>query len=92
MSLATNSGDDLSVCSLFYVYDVSQNIFIVASSESTKHIEHIKQKSGVAGNILLETKMCAKFKPVTKLNETLIFNIFNSFANISIQSLFTDVR
>ena len=62
MSLATTFENELSVCSLFYVYDVLQHCFIVASSEDTLHIKHIKQSSKIAGNILLETDKIGEIK------------------------------
>jgi len=62
MSLATSDGDELSVCSLFYAYDEKCRCFVVASSEDTTHIRHIKQRSSVAGNILLETDEVAKIE------------------------------
>jgi uncharacterized protein YhbP (UPF0306 family) len=62
MSLATSLGDDLSVCSLFYVYDASSNSFIVASSDETTHIKHISDNKRVAGNILLETLSVGKIQ------------------------------
>lgn len=55
MSLATTYMDEISVCSLFYVYDESSLSFVVASSKRTTHIEHIEKNSNIAGNILLET-------------------------------------
>lgn len=62
MSLATTCDGSLSVCSLFYLYDKKTNTFIVASSEDTTHIKHIKKNSLVAGNILLETKQVLKIQ------------------------------
>ena len=61
MSLATN-GDELSVCSLFYAFSEKELSFIVASSDDTTHIKHIKQNKNVAGNILLETKAIGKIQ------------------------------
>jgi len=55
MSLATVLEDELSVCSLFYVFDEPSLSFIVASSDETTHIKHIKENKNIAGNILLET-------------------------------------
>ncbi|EQB39990.1 hypothetical protein M947_02915 [Sulfurimonas hongkongensis] len=60
LSLATSDGDELSVCSLFYIYDGLT--FVVASSEDTTHIKHIKKNQNVAGNILLETKEVGKIQ------------------------------
>jgi len=62
MSLATTFDDELSVCSLFYVYDESKRCFIVASSDKTTHIKHIKLNSKIAGNILLETDKVGEIK------------------------------
>ena len=64
MSLATTDLKDLSVCSLFYAYSRDKNSFIVASSDDTTHIEHIKKHANVAGNILLETKTIGKIQGV----------------------------
>lgn len=64
MSLATTDFKDLSVCSLFYAYSKEKNTFVVASSDETTHIEHIKQNADVAGNILLETKTVGKIQGV----------------------------
>ena len=64
MSLATTYNDELSVCSLFYAYSKEKNIFVVASSDDTTHIEHIKQNADVAGNILLETSTVGKIQGV----------------------------
>ena len=62
MSLATTFEDELSVCSLFYVYDKETKCFVVASSEETLHMKHIKQNARVAGNILLETQSVGKIQ------------------------------
>ena len=55
MSLATRDEENLSVCSLFYYYDVDENVFIVASSSDTTHIKHTQKYPDVAANIVLET-------------------------------------
>lgn len=62
MSLASSSGDTLSVCSLFYAYDAQSISFIVASSDETRHIQNIQKNARVAGNILLETKTVGKIQ------------------------------
>jgi len=62
MSLATNFEDELSVCSLFYAYSKELNSFVVASSEDTTHIKHIKNNPNIAANILLETKTIGKIQ------------------------------
>jgi len=62
MSLASSCDNELSVCSLFYVYIESKHLFIVASSDDTTHIKHIKNSSKIAGNILLETNSIGEIK------------------------------
>ena len=62
LSLATSANQDLSVCSLFYAYKEEELSFIVASSDKTTHINHIKCNNTVAGNILLETKEVGKIQ------------------------------
>ncbi len=62
MSLATTNFKELSVCSLFYAYSREKNCFVVASSDDTTHMEHIKQNSNVSGNVLLETKTVGKIQ------------------------------
>ncbi|MFA6191753.1 MAG: pyridoxamine 5'-phosphate oxidase family protein [Sulfurimonas sp.] len=64
MSLATSTADEISVCSLFYAFDEQKLSFVVASSDNTKHIEHIAKNSNIAGNILLETKIVGKIQGV----------------------------
>jgi len=62
MSLATSFKDEVSSCSLFYAYSEELNSFVVASSEDTTHIKHIKNNPIVAANILLETKTVGKIQ------------------------------
>jgi len=62
MSLATVLQDELSVCSLYYVFDETSRSFIVASSDKTTHIKHIKENKNIAGNILLETDKVAEIQ------------------------------
>lgn len=62
MSLATTDLENLSVCSLFYTYSSERNCFIVASSDTTTHIEHIQKNKNISGNILLETKTVGKIQ------------------------------
>ena len=72
LSLATSSGDELSVCSLFYTYCKTSNSFIVASDDKTLHIEHISKNKNIAGNIVLETKTIGKIKGVQLRGEFLV--------------------
>ena len=56
MSLATCNEDEVSACSVFYVYDVDTQRFVFASAEETLHVKHFYHNPHVAGNIFLETK------------------------------------
>ncbi|WP_297484571.1 hypothetical protein [Sulfurimonas sp.] len=62
LSLATSFNNMPSVCSAFYVYDAQSHSFVIASSEETLHIQHVKVNENVAGNILLETKEIGKIQ------------------------------
>jgi len=62
LSLATSTNDELSVCNLFYAYDKQSSTFIVASSDDTTHIKHIKINNKVAGSVVLETKTIGKIQ------------------------------
>lgn len=64
LSLGTFSDNEVSVCSLFYTFSKERNSFIVASSEDSLHINHVKQNQNIAGNILLETKIIGKIQGV----------------------------
>ena len=64
LSLATSDGEELSVCSLFYVYSPKDLKFVVASSLDTIHISHILKHNAIAGNILLETQSVGKIQGV----------------------------
>lgn len=64
LSLATNSGEGLSVCSLFYVFDKESRSFVVASSLETRHIADVLEQPLVAGSVALETKIVGKIEGV----------------------------
>ena len=64
LSLATKDNDMLSVCNLFYAYSENITSFVVASSDDTLHIEHIKKNFNVAGSVVLETKTVGKIQGV----------------------------
>ncbi len=64
LSLATNYKDEISVCSLFYAYSFDDVSFVVASSEETLHIRHVKSNLKIAGNVLLETEEIGKIQGV----------------------------
>ena len=74
MSLATFYDDDLSACSLFYVWSEEKLSFVVASSFDTTHIKHIQKNSKIAGNILLETKEVGKIQGLQFKGEFLPLN------------------
>jgi uncharacterized protein YhbP (UPF0306 family) len=62
LSFATTDKEEVSVCSLFYVYDKVSHTFIVASSDETTHVKHTVTNPNIAGNILLETKSVGKIQ------------------------------
>ncbi|MCF6310805.1 MAG: pyridoxamine 5'-phosphate oxidase family protein [Sulfurimonas sp.] len=64
MSLATTGENEISVCSLFYIFDKEKLSFIVASSDDTTHIQNILETSSVAGSVALETKIVGKIQGV----------------------------
>ena len=72
LSLATSNDNELSVCSLFYTFSKERNSFIVASSDETLHINHIKQNKNIAVNIVLETKLIGKIQGVQFRGEFLL--------------------
>ena len=82
MSLATSYNDIVSACSLFYVYDSREKIFVVASSDDTLHINHIQKNNRIAGNILLETKEVGKIQGVQ------FQGIFSLLDNVELSELY----
>ncbi len=62
MSLATYAEGELSACNLFYAFEKQSLCFVVASSDDTRHIEHIKKNPKVAGTIVLETHTVGKIQ------------------------------
>lgn len=84
LSLASNNDGELSVCSLFYTYSQDLSSFIVASSDDTTHIKHIKNNNKIAGNILLETKTIGKIQGLQFRGE------FFSLEDSSIKNLYFD--
>ena len=56
LTLATSNATELSACSLFYIYDEKERVFVVASANDTEHIQNLQHCNKVAGNIPLETK------------------------------------
>jgi hypothetical protein len=59
LSLATH-GERLWCCSMFYAYDSQTVSFIVASDETTEHMNNVAQNLHVAGTVALETKAVGK--------------------------------
>ena len=82
LSLATTDENQLSVCSLFYVYSPQENTFIVASSDDTLHIKNIKHNNKIAGNIVLETKTIEKIQGVQ------FRGVFEELTDSSLASLY----
>lgn len=64
LTLATMSDGELSACNLFYAFDTKKISFVVASSDTTTHINHILQNPKVAGAVVLETKVVGKIEGV----------------------------
>ncbi len=64
LTLATMSDGELSACNLFYAFDAQKTSFVVASSDTTTHINHILQNPKVAGAVVLETKVVGKIEGV----------------------------
>ena len=62
MSLATSADSELSVCNLFYAFDVKEVSFVVASSDDTTHIQNILKNPNIAGSVVLETKTVGKIQ------------------------------
>jgi len=62
LSLCSTDGIDLSACNLFYVFDMTCNSFVVASSDETTHVKNILQNPKVAGTVVLETKIVGKIE------------------------------
>lgn len=63
LSLAT-MGERLWCCSMFYAYDPQSVSFIVASDETTEHMNHVLQNSSIAGTVALETKTVGKIQGI----------------------------
>ena len=63
LTLAT-SGERLWCCSMFYAYDPQSVSFIVASNETTEHMENAMQNPHVAGTVALETKTVGKIQGI----------------------------
>ena len=62
MSLASTDGTTLSVCNLFYAYDIKEQSFVIASSDDTIHIQNILKYPKIAGSVVLETKTVANIQ------------------------------
>lgn len=63
LSLATR-GERLWCCSMFYAYDPKTVSFIVASDETTEHMNNVAQNLDVAGTVALETKTVGKIQGI----------------------------
>lgn len=63
LSLAT-MGERLWCCSMFYAYDAENISFIVASDETTEHMNNVLQNPYTAGTVALETKTVGKIQGI----------------------------
>ncbi len=63
LSLAT-LGERLWCCSMFYAYDAQTVSFIVASDETTEHMNNVAQNLHIAGTVALETKTVGKIQGI----------------------------
>ena len=72
LSLATSDLTELSVCNLFYVFNLEKLSFVVASSDETTHIKNIMKSSQVAGGVVLETKIIGKIQGAQFRGEFLV--------------------
>jgi len=63
LSLAT-MGERLWCCSMFYAYDEANQLFLVASDETTEHMGNVSQNAHVAGTVALETKTIGKIQGI----------------------------
>ncbi|MDP3291717.1 MAG: hypothetical protein Q8M43_06770 [Sulfuricurvum sp.] len=63
LSLAT-MGERLWCCSMFYAYDAETISFIVASDETTEHMNNVSGCSSVAGTVAFETKTVGKIQGI----------------------------
>jgi uncharacterized protein len=63
LSLAT-MGERLWCCSMFYAYDPQSISFIVASDETTEHMNNVAQNHHVSGTVALETKTVGKIQGI----------------------------
>lgn len=64
LTLATTVDDTPQVSNLFYAFDETQQLFIVASDLKTKHIQNILKNSLVACSVALETDEVGKIQGV----------------------------
>jgi len=64
LSLSTCRDDELSSCNLFYAFNKQLHSFVVASSDDTLHVEHVKINPKISGTVVLETKTIGKIQGV----------------------------
>lgn len=64
LTLATCIISAPQCASLFYAYAKEENVFIVASDETTEHMTNAMRNPQVAGSIVLETKTVGKIQGV----------------------------
>jgi uncharacterized protein YhbP (UPF0306 family) len=56
LTLATCAAHEPYCANMFYVYIEDENVFVLASDSSTRHIADVVENSAVAASIVLETE------------------------------------
>ncbi len=64
LTLATSVNNVPYCANCFYVYLEDENIFVLTSEESTKHISDIHKNNYVAGSVVLETSIVGKIQGI----------------------------
>ena len=67
LTLATSNENLAYCCSVYYVYNKTENSLIFSSENSTKHVQDFIKNPNVAGSIALETKLVENIQGVQLL-------------------------
>jgi len=62
LTLATSNNNMPYCCTCFYVFNKTQNYFIITSDKKTRHIQEISIQPFVSWSIALETSMVGKLQ------------------------------
>lgn len=62
LTLATSNNNIPYCCTCFYVFNKTQNYFIITSDKKTRHIQEISIQPFVSWSIALETSMVGKLQ------------------------------